>query len=148
MAEYEFRVEPGHVLAFARAVGIADLADEIPAPGVVVPATFVAASIQFDPTHMRGMRPAGALSYASTARGSVLHAEQHFEYFAPVRIGDVLTVRESEGRCWQKQSRRAGALSFREIVKEYCDPSNELVVRSRMVLVQTEFAWSGTAGTS
>ncbi|OXR46979.1 hypothetical protein B7C42_00095 [Nocardia cerradoensis] len=148
MADHVFPVEAGHVLAFARAVGDADLAAEIPAQGTVVPATFVAASIQFDPTHMRGMKPAGALSDSNTSGGSVLHAEQHFEYFAPVRVGDLLTVHESDGRRWRKQSRRAGALVFREIVKEYRSSSDELVLRSRMVLVDTEFAVSDEAVSS
>jgi hypothetical protein len=88
------------------------------------------------------------LSDSSAGGGSVLHAEQHFEYFASVRVGDLLTVHESDGRRWHKQSRRAGALEFREIVREYRDPSDELVLRSRMVLVDTEFAVSSEAGAS
>jgi hypothetical protein len=78
----------------------------------------------------------------------VLHAEQHFEYSRPVRVGDQLTVEEFEGRRWRKESRRAGSLNFREVVKEYRDQSGEIVIRSRMVLVETEFAVSDGTGST
>jgi hypothetical protein len=130
-----FPVEPGHVLAFARAVG--DLAATVPKAGTPAPVTFTSVDAAFDPEHMRGMRPAGALGVSSASGGSVLHAEQHFEYFAPVRVGDVLTVTCAEGRTWTKPSRRGGPLSFREIVKDYRNDRGELVVRARMVLVDT-----------
>jgi hypothetical protein len=140
MGTCTFRVEAGHVLVFARAVGDEDLADGLPTPGTVVPATFPSAAAQFDPTHMRGLRASGALAdTTSRIGGSVLHAEQDFEYFEPVRVGDELTVTEYENATWRKHSRRAGDLIFREIRKDYRDAEGELVLRSRMVLVETEF---------
>lgn len=147
MGAYAFDIEAGHVLAFARAVGDEQLAQDVPVPGTPVPVTFPAAAVQFDPTHMRGLRPSGALAAASsTAGGSVLHAEQEFEYFAPLHVGDSLTVTEYDGASWRKQSRRAGALTFREIVRDYHDAAGALVLRSRMVLVDTEVAVSGPSG--
>jgi hypothetical protein len=147
MGGYAFDIEPGHVLAFARAVGDEQLAQGVPAPGTPVPVTFPAAAVQFDPTHMRGLRPSGALAAgSSTAGGSVLHAEQEFEYFAPLHIGDSLTVTEYDGASWHKHSRRAGALTFHEIVRDYHDAAGALVLRSRMVLVDTEVAVSGPGG--
>jgi hypothetical protein len=141
MGTCTFRVEPGHVLVFARAVGDEDLANGLPAPGTVVPATFPSAATQFDPRHMCGLRAFGALAdTTSSIGGSVLHAEQEFEYFAPVRVGDQLTVTEYENARWRKHSRRAGDLLFREILKDYHDAADKLVLRSRMVLVETEFA--------
>jgi hypothetical protein len=144
MGGYRFRVEPGHVLAFARSVGDDALAAQLPVPGTPVPVTFPAAAIQFDPEHMRGMRPAGALATTtSTAGGSVLHAEQEFEYFAPARVGDEYSVTEYVGATWSKQSRRAGSMNFREVIRDYHDDAGTLILRSRMVLVGTEFAVSG-----
>jgi hypothetical protein len=141
MGTCTFCIEPGHVLVFARAVGDEDLADGVPAPGTVAPATFPSAAIQFDPTHMRGLRASGALAdTTSRIGGSVLHAEQEFEYFAPVRVGDHLSVTEYENATWRKHSRRAGDLLFREILKDYHDAEGKLVLQSRMVLVETEFA--------
>ncbi|BCO39271.1 MULTISPECIES: FAS1-like dehydratase domain-containing protein [Mycobacterium] len=147
MGAYAFDIEAGHVLAFARAVGDEQLAHDVPLPGTPVPATFPATAVQFDPTHMRGLRPSGALATSSsTAGGSVLHAEQEFEYFATVRVGDSLTVTEHVGASWRKQSRRAGTLTFHEIVRDYRDAAGALVLRSRMVLVDTEVAVSGAGG--
>ncbi|AWK76505.1 hypothetical protein CBI38_34540 (plasmid) [Rhodococcus oxybenzonivorans] len=148
MTSHEFRVEPGHVLAFARAVGDENLVAASPAVGTVVPTTFPSAAVQYDPKHMQGMRASGALADSPHDRGSVLHAEQHFEYSRPVRVGDQLTVEEFEGRRWRKESRRAGSLNFREVVKEYRDQSGEIVIRSRMVLVETEFAVSDGTGST
>jgi hypothetical protein len=140
MDPVRFTVEPGHVMTFARVVGARDLAEVPPPPGTPVPATFAAVDVQFDPAHMRNMRPAGALAAAEGAAGSVLHAEQHFEYLRPLRVGDVLTVGQAEGRTWEKPRRHGGRLKFREFIKEYRDSGDELVVRSRMVLVETEQA--------
>ncbi|HVW43626.1 MAG TPA: MaoC family dehydratase N-terminal domain-containing protein [Amycolatopsis sp.] len=140
MARVRFPVEPGHVMAFARAVGAQDLAEAPPEPGTPVPATFAAVDVQFDPLHMRNMRPSGPLAAAEGVAGSVLHAEQHFEYLRPVRVGDVLTVGQAEGRTWEKPRRQGGRLRFREFIKEYRDSRDRLVVRSRMVLVETERA--------
>jgi hypothetical protein len=86
---------------------------------------------------MRDMRPGGLSAAANPGGGSVLHAEQEFEYFSPVRVGDTLTVSHHEGRTWGKQSRNGTELRFREILKEYRSPAGELVVRSTMVLVET-----------
>lgn len=128
-----FPVEEGHVLAFARAVG-----ESPPSHGEIVPPTFTVCSVQHDPEHMRDMRPAGALAAAVAAGGTVLHAEQHFEYLAPVRVGDVLTVVDKPGRSWEKRGRGGDLLAFTELVKEFCNPVGDVVVRSRMVLVRTD----------
>lgn len=121
------------MLAFARAIG-----EVPPGPGEVVPPTFTACSVQHDPEHMRDMVPAGALAAAVAAGGTVLHAEQHFEYLAPVRVGLVLTAVEREGQTWRKRSRDGGTLAFTELVKEFLNPVGDVVVRSRMVLVRTD----------
>src|SRR5262245_22171809 len=50
--------------------------------------------------------------------GTGLHAEQHYEYHRPLRVGDVLTATSSPGRRWEKEGRRAGKLVFGETVTE------------------------------
>ena len=137
MVPLPFTVEPGHVMAFSRAVGGPGPVDSPPEVGTPAPPTFVAVDVQFDPEHMRGMRPSGVLADTGSAGGSVLHAEQEFEYFAPVRVGDSLTMSHHDGRTWTKRSRGGGELRFREILKEYRNAAGDLVVRSRMVLVET-----------
>jgi hypothetical protein len=148
MAPSRFVVEQGHLLAFGRAIGApppdrtdrTDLADlaalDPPAP---VPPTFVAASALHDPEHMRGLRSIGPLA-APPDGGSLLHAEQHFEYHAPIRVGDVLEVERTDGRRWERESRHGGRLRFREVITDYRFPNGALGVRSRMVLVETPAA--------
>lgn len=128
-----FPVEYGQVLAFNRSIGVSDTADD-----VVVPPTFTACSIQHDPVHMRGLQPTGALATVDPGAGQVLHAEQRFEYFAPLHVGAVLEVAEHIGRRWTKHSRSGGELLFTELVKEVRGAAGELIVRSTMVLVVTQ----------
>ena len=70
--------------------------------------------------------------------GGGLHAEQHFEYHRHLRPGDVLTGTVVPGATWEKESRRAGKLSFTETVTEYRDQNGELVITARGVGVTTE----------
>jgi acyl dehydratase len=72
--------------------------------------------------------------------GTGLHAEQHYEYHRPLRVGDVLTATTSPGKRWEKQGRRAGVLVFSENITEYRDQHGELVVTARGVAVRTERA--------
>jgi acyl dehydratase len=70
--------------------------------------------------------------------GGGLHAEQHYEYLRHVRPGDVLTAKSRPGRTWEKESRRAGKLKFRETITEYYDQNGELVIIARGVGMSTE----------
>ena len=80
--------------------------------------------------------------------GSGLHAEQHYTYHRPVRVGDVLTATTTPGKRWEKQGRRAGVLVFAESVTEYRDQQGELVVTARSVAVRTERAVSSERAVS
>ena len=53
-------------------------------------------------------------------------------------IGDVLTVETKPGNTWERESKRAGKLTFRERVAEYRDQNGELVITARSVGVTTE----------
>jgi hypothetical protein len=144
----EFPVEPGHIMAFARAIGddnpLYDVTRTDPAD-VVAPPTFVQASSHFDPDyplrpkHGRPWRGSGgeATGTPSGDTGRGLHAEQHYEYFGVVRAGDVLCATVEPGRTWEKQG-RSGRLVFSESITEYRRTAGELVVRARSVSVKTE----------
>jgi acyl dehydratase len=139
--------------------------------GLIAPPTFVQASAQFDPDYPlrprigrpwfgsgrtpsglqrpRGGESSGDESSGDAPRrrgggagGSGLHAEQHYTYHRPVRVGDVLTATTSPGESWEKQGRRAGVLLFSESITEYRDQDGELVVTARSVGVRTERAVS------
>jgi len=136
--------------------------------GIIAPPTFVAAAAQFDPDYgLRprpdvpwfgsGKHPSGAMrsrpapatgggeagAAARTAGGGGgggggLHAEQHYEYHRHLRPGDVLTAKSRPGRTWEKESKRAGKLKFRETITEYYDQHGELVIVARGVGMSTE----------
>ncbi len=143
MAARRFPVEAGHVLAFARALGAADPPGGLPGPGGTAPPTFAIASAQFDPGYPRRPRPgtpwhgSGGDAGLVTEGASGLHAEQHFVYHRPVRVGDVLTGASRPGEEWEKQG-RSGRLRFREQITEFRDEAGALVVTARSVCVQRE----------
>src|SRR3954468_9030385 len=99
-----FPVEEGSILLFARAIG-----HPSPQRGVAPP-TFIQSSAQFDDDYPlrpkpgekwfgSGREPSGGLSSGSgSGSGGVgLHAEQHFEYHRPLRVGDVLSSTTRSG---------------------------------------------------
>ena len=149
-----FPVEATHIMMFARAIGDyrpeyhdAEAAKETEAGGIVAPPTFVQSVAQFDPEHATRPRPGVPWFGSGAAPSGIdgpapseggLHAEQHFEYVRPVRPGDVLTATYRIGETWEKQSRRAGKLTFTERFIDYHDPDGELVCRARSVAVTTE----------
>jgi acyl dehydratase len=144
MAALRFPVEAGHVLMFSRAFGAADPAGgALPAVGDPAPPTFAIAAAQFDPGYPLRPRPgdpwpgSGGDAGLITEGAGGLHAEQHFTYHRPIRVGDVLIPATRPGETWEKQG-RSGRLRFREQITEFRDESGGLVVTARSVSVQRE----------
>ena len=147
----KFPVEWGHVVTFARAVGDRHEMYQLdgPEPGsVTAPPTFVAAYVHFDedwPLRPRpglpwvgsGRTPSGVPAADDEAR-NLLHAEQRFDYHAPVHPGDVLTVTSRPGPVWTKEGRRGGTLTFTQEVQEFRNQRGELVVTATSTGVVTE----------
>lgn len=161
MAVETFPIQSAHVGMFAYAIG-----DDNPVysdveyargegfENILAPPTFAAAEIHFDPTsglrqRKRNAPPAGGGGGegggGGGGQGSALHAEQHYEYHRPMRVGDVLTKTTLEPRHWEREGRRAGKLHFTEFVSEYRDQTGELVLTARMVGVRTERAVDASA---
>ncbi len=158
MTSWTFPVEAGHVTMFARAIGDPNPAFEPPSAETAitaVPPTFAIAAAQFQPGYP--MRPTpgqpwfGSASTPGTPRralgnsedtgeskGTGFHAEEHFEYLAPVRPGQRLSARTDWGRTWHKQGSRGGRLTFIEKITEFRDEGGTLVIRERSVYVRTE----------
>lgn len=152
--EIKFPVEGTHIMMFARSVGDPnpiyydeEYAKKTEVGHIIAPPTFPRAVAQFDPDyHLRpkpgekwfgsGKNPTGLTEPAKSTGG--LHAEQHFEYHRHPKPGDILTVTTKPGKTWEKQSARAGKLTFTETIQEYRDQNGELVVTSRGVGVKTE----------
>ena len=161
MAIDNFRVEASHIMMFARAIGdfnpiYADphYADGTEVGSIIAPPTFAQASAQFDPDYFlrpkpgqpwfgsgkegTGVKREKKEGESSGAAAGGLHAEQHFEYHRHLKPGDVLSATVSRGETWQKQSARAGTLTFTETVTEYRDQNGDLVITARGVGVTTE----------
>jgi hypothetical protein len=66
-----------------------------------------------------GKGPTGIAGKAPSAGG--LNAEQHFEYFRPVRPGEVLTAETRPGKTWERESKRAGKLLFSDRITDLPD---------------------------
>ena len=143
MAVERFPVESGHVLMFRRAVGDERDTD-------LAPPTFVQASAQFAPEYR--LRPRDGVPWWGSASGpgtapagggggGGLHAEQHYTYHRPVRVGDVLHAVVRDGERWEKVG-RSGTLRFVETIIEYRDENDELVVTARGIGVQQQRAQS------
>src|ERR1700761_2650931 len=141
MSVEKFPVELSHVMMFAYALGDdnpvyrdIDYAHGEGFENVLAPPTFAAADVHFDPTSglRQRKRPSGG-GGGDGGGGTGLHAEQHYEYHRPMRVGDVLTKKTFPGQTWEREGRRAGKLHFSEMVSEYRDQNGELILTARMV---------------
>ena len=144
MTVERFPIEAGHVLMFRRALG-----DEAAERGAdtagqqLAPPTFVQASAQFDPEYVLRPGPdrqwwgSGADAGFMPSGGGGLHAEQHYTYHQPVRVGQVLSSTVREGRSWQKAG-RSGVLYFVEQITDYVDETGAPVVTATSVGVRRE----------
>jgi hypothetical protein len=133
MTDLALPVEATQVLLFARAVGMTDAGAGDP----VVPPTFTETLQHFIPGYPFRPEPGQAWtgSRAEPIESSTLHAEQHFDYHRPIRVGETLTAVQSPGRTWTRTGRR-GALQFTEQVTTFLDAAGEPVVTSRQVGVE------------
>ena len=136
---YEAPVEPAHVMLFARSVGDVNacyhdqLFADVGTP-LVTPPTFVRALDHFDPASTT--RPTLPIQESGMGgRSDTVHAEQHFDFFAPFCVGDRIIVESFAGEAWSKRG-RAGLLEFTETVTEYRNQEGALLVRARKVSVR------------
>src|SRR3954454_24446984 len=73
-------------------------------------------------------------SGGSGGGGTSLHAEHPHESHRPLVVGDVLHARGRQGGQWEKQG-RSGTLKFTELVTEYLDEHDQVVITARTVAV-------------
>jgi hypothetical protein len=62
----------------------------------------------------------------------VLHAEQQFEYFLPVRVGDSITVERKVAEIYEK---KGGEMEFIVIETGFFDASGQRVALSRQIVL-------------
>ena len=163
MAIKRFPIEAGHVMTFARAIGDNNPAyfdeanaDQGEAKVIIAPPTFVEAGAHFNPDYLlrpkigedwfgSGKTPRNETSSTRNKidrnkHSSGLHAEQRYVYHKNLIVGDVLSATTKPGKSWEKKGRRGGKLMFSELITEYRDQNNELVITATMVGVSTERA--------
>lgn len=78
----------------------------------------------------------------------VLHGEQAYEYERPLRVGDVLTGTTTLADVYQRDSSRAGTMTFAVYETEYRDESGELVLTDRATAIETSGAVQNDEGSS
>lgn len=132
------RIDGWRVELFCQAIGEADSVYWDPAaarvaghPACPVPPTFLKA---LEGEHFSG---AALMRLLDVPLRGVLHAEQSFEYLAPVHVGDVVEVSRTVTDIYDKKD---GALTFIVVDTRYCvDPRP--VARSRQsILVRNRLA--------
>ena len=126
-------VEAGKIRLFCKAIGEDDpiYSDEATAKaagyrGVTAPLTFLRALQADDPNK------GGLLRLLNVDIGLILHGEQHFEYYAPVVVGDKVTCQEKVVDIYDK---KGGALWFVVQEMEMKDQTGKLVAKGRGVTV-------------
>ncbi len=152
MDDWDFPVEAGQILQFARAIGDqnpiycdAGYAARSEVGSIIAPPTFTAASEHYRadsrlrPQPGESWRGSGRTSGASPSRGGgSLHAEQHYEYHRPLAAGEQLRVHDVGSRSWDKASRSGSVLRFTERTTQYLGADGEPVVTERRVTVTTD----------
>ena len=156
MAVEKFPVEASHIMMFGRGVGDPnpiyydeEYAGTTEMGRIIAPPTFTAAAIQFDREHRfrpvidepwlgSGKESTGKLDEDDRSLVGLMHAEQEFEYHQYPGPGDVLTLTVTPGKTWEKEGRRGGKLLFNEMVTEYRNQNDELMITARSVTVTTE----------
>lgn len=114
-------VEPGRLAAFARAIGEPDPRFS----QQVAPLTFMKV-LEGENGSSRAILAALGVPLAR-----VLHAEQQFEYLAPILAGEVVTVTRRVVDLYEK---KGGAVEFVVIESVFTNPGGEVLGRSRQVV--------------
>jgi acyl dehydratase len=126
-------VEAGKVKLFCKAIGEEDpiYADEAAAKAagyraVPVPPTFLQAITNDDPGK------GGLLRLLNVDIGLILHGEQHYDYYAPVYVGDKITC---QAKVTDMYDKKGGALWFVVSETSLKDQSGKLVAKGTGITV-------------
>jgi hypothetical protein len=136
---FEAPVEAGLVMLLARSVGDDDPVylqqlRAAPHQTLVTPPTFVRTLEHFNPeSTTRPHLPREVPEFGGST--DTVHVEQHFDYIAPFRQGELVTAITTVGEPWSKTG-RSGRLDFTETITEYCNADGDVLVRARKVSVR------------
>ncbi|HEC21355.1 MAG TPA: MaoC family dehydratase, partial [Chloroflexi bacterium] len=79
----------------------------------------------------------GVLRDLGVEMKNVLHAEQEYEYLAPLHVGDTVTGRTQIADIYSKKG-RSGEMQFVELLTEYTNQHGEPVLKDRALIIVRE----------
>jgi hypothetical protein len=130
LEEWDFVVEAGKVREFARAVRDPTWQDAVPVPPPTFPIVISADFIERLVTR-----------HLDIDRSRTVHGEERYEYFRPIRIGDVLHCRGRIVGDEVKTGRRGGRMRVITAEVEFAArDTGEPVCRQTMVSIEKEAA--------
>ena len=130
LEEWDYRVEEGKVREFARAVRDPGWQDKVPTPPPTFPIVISSDFIERLVTR-----------YLDIDRSRTVHGEERYEYFRPIRVGDVLRCSGRIVSDEAKTGRRGGRMRVITVVVDVmARDSGEPVCRQTMVSIEKETA--------
>lgn len=124
---FDYRVERGKVREFLLAIG-----DDHPgyrSDDPPLPPTFPTAFMFWG-----GFGLKDVLKEFGIEIRNVLHAEQEYEYLAPIHIGDTVTGQMRISDIYVREG-RSGRLEFIELLTEYTNQNGDLVLKERGLII-------------
>ncbi|MBM7599972.1 acyl dehydratase [Virgibacillus halotolerans] len=126
--KFTFEVEKGHIRRFAEAIGDNNplyanekYASETPYGGMIAPPTFPIAAAGGDlPLDLDTRR--------------MLHGEQEFIYYQPIRPGDCLYCQMKVNDLYEREG-KSGSMQFLVLDTEMKDQEGQMVAISRMNII-------------
>lgn len=133
---FEFPIERGKIREFANALEDDNpiyrdpaYAKASPFAGIIAPPTFLRTFFYENPASVRDLKVKDWRF--------ILHGEQEFEYYLPIRAGDLLTGQDRIVKVFEKEGRRGGKLTFAVIETTFHNQRGEKVQVARRTLIET-----------
>ncbi|MBS0368899.1 MAG: MaoC family dehydratase N-terminal domain-containing protein [Proteobacteria bacterium] len=120
LPKFTLTIAPERLAAFAEAIG------EVATGQAMAPPTFLKV------IEGEGGSSRRILDELGVDLRRVLHAEQQFEYFAPLRVGDVVTVERKVAEIYEK---KGGEMEFIVIETGFFDAAGERRALSRQIVL-------------
>ncbi len=127
----EYEIEKGMIQRFARAVDDSnplwqdeEYAQKTKYGGIIAPPLFVVI-LGFDEFEQQ----------MANLMGARLHGSTEFEYFAPVRPGDVITASRKIADIRERAGKKLGKMAFVTVEITYKNQRGELVARCRQTII-------------
>lgn len=122
LPKFTLTIAPERIARFAEAIGESDFASG----RAIAPPTFLKV------IEGEGGSSRRILEELGVDLRRVLHAEQEFEYFCPVSVGDIITVERKVAEIYAKKD---GAMEFIVIESGFTNTDGQRVALSRQIVL-------------